>query len=292
MSANRIRPTWFGMKGQPFPASPMPDSRGAIGVMDPSSGDDVAAICLRRSAGELEWLELALAEDIEEVMEAPPWRQSELARGVFTQIQANGSPATTFSTTGGTAPTVTTSGSSSNADTTNRGAFIQMSTSTTITTDSSVVLGAPANALITGWNPWMDLVIQASSTTTNLRVWFGLFASTPIASADPAIHGFGFRYDTSASDTTIHCWSNDGTSGGTITDLAATWTNGTNYRISAAVRGNGTIIDFYLNDTLAQSHTTNLPATTTYLGAGGYCRTLNAAAKAIRVGRFAVGYSH
>ena len=290
MSTNRTRPTWFGMPGEDFPSSPFSDSRGALGIKDPSSGDDIAAVCLRRSTGELEWVELALAEDLAYV-EAPPWRSTQFARGVLYSVVSNGN-GTTLSTSGGSAPTVTVAGSQTDGDTGFAGSFLQMSTAATLNTVGQITFGAPADAIRSGWDPWFDAVVSTTATMTSIRHWLGFFSSTPSGSGDPVISGFGFRFDTGQGDTVLNAWSNDGSSGGLATATSVAWTSNTVQRLSAAVDGNGTRIRFYRNDELLATHTTNLPVTSTYLQGGLYVTTLNGSQKAVQLGRFTCGYVH
>lgn len=137
------------------------------------------------------------------------------------------------------------------------------------------------------WYPDFWMRMRTAASVANCRIWAGLFASDPSGSADPAIHGAGFRRDTGAGDTNWQAWSNDGTSGGTLTDTGVAGAASTAYRFRIVFGLNK--IDFFLNGKLVASHTTNLPALLTRLLPYEQMTTLNATAKSVRFGAMAVG---
>lgn len=180
------------------------------------------------------------------------------------------------------APAVT-SPTNSNADST-RGFFLQHTTTTTPNNVVSVVAGTNSGVRL-DWLPDIAFAVRIPPTITSMRTWWGLFASTPSASDDPAIEGFGFRYSTGASDANLMAWSNDGTSGGTVTDTGVAVASGDGHELRAVVNADATAIDYYVDGAWTARHTTNLPAATTLLDYGIYCTTLTAAQRAMRWGR-------
>jgi hypothetical protein len=179
-------------------------------------------------------------------------------------------------------PTVTAN-ASSNADA-STGAFVQHNTSSTANNVASVVAGSNSGVRF-DWRPDLSFGIRTPATTTDIRQWYGLFASTPAASNDPAIEGFGFRYSTGAGDTNYQAWSNDGTSGGTVTDTGVVINGNTANDLRAVVNDAFDAIDFFIDGTWVARHTTDLPVSSTVLNYGIYCTTLTAAARALRWGR-------
>lgn len=130
---------------------------------------------------------------------------------------------------------------------------------------------------------WWGAKIHTGPFITDTRIWVGLFASTPMAATDPAIHGAGFRYSTDVDGTAFwRCWSNDGAGAGTVTTTTAAIAANSSCHLfidqsdSAAIR-------FYVDGTLVATHSTDLPALTTLLGRNLRIRNLAAAAKDFRV---------
>lgn len=173
----------------------------------------------------------------------------------------------------------------SNADSAG-GAFLQLATSTTANNVASIVGGGGTNSAVwLDWRPDISLGIRVPNTITDIRLWYGVFASSPAASDDPAIAGFGFRFSTNASDTKFQAWSNDGTSGGTITDTGITVQANYAHDLRCIVNDAATAIDYYIDNAWVAQHTSNLPGASTPLTYGIYCTTLTTAARALRWGR-------
>lgn len=327
MSTLSQKPIWFGDEGESIPSSPTPDSRGQLALVNPSSADDVPHICLTRSDGTVEYLELALVEDLidaytkaeVDALLADYYTEAEvdtILGDYYTSAEVDlelsayllGPPyRATYKTQGrgifgqvvaaGNSTTFISTGQShtlssfaqSNQDNSKR-AQIRFNTTTASPNTASLICGAPGNAIQSRWDPWFEAVVAPSTTITDVRVWVGFFASTPGSSDDPAINHFGFRFSTSASDATYKCVSNDGSGGGAITDSFVTVAGATDVRLAAAVNSSGTEIEFWVNDILVAVHTTNLPSTSAYLGGGVYVTNLTGSQRAIQVSSFAWGY--
>lgn len=166
--------------------------------------------------------------------------------------------------------------------------------------NTAAVLNDDAGWNLAGTNPfnfrrnWAPATLewryQSGSAITSGRWWIGCFASTPLGSSDPAIHGFGFRFDTSAGSVNWWAWNNDGGSPGTLTNTGITVTSNTAYTLRVEFPSTSEI-RFYIDDVLVATHTTNLPGATTSLVPYCMVRTLNAAVKSVRWAWFHVRHS-
>ena len=207
----------------------------------------------------------------------------EIMRRPYKSVMANAN-ATTWSTFGMSAPTITSGTAASNQDQTAFGAFIQLETTASSGNVASMVFANAGGRWRSGWDPAMEWAASTASTLTSIRIWMGAFSGAPSASADPAVHGYGFRFDTGASDTNYQAWCNDGSGGGTITDTQVAVNSTTTKFFKIVVSGDGTSIAYYINDTLVATHTTDLPTTTTYINGGLYVTTLTGSTRALRIG--------
>ncbi len=176
----------------------------------------------------------------------------------------------------------------SNADTSG-GAYLQLATNTTANNVASIVGGGGTNSAVwLDWRPDVSFGIRVPNTITDIRLWYGVFASSPAASDDPAIAGFGFRFSTNASDTKFQAWSNDGTGGGAITDTGIAVQANYVHDLRCIVNDAATAIDYYIDNAWVAQHTSNLPGGSTALTYGIYCTTLTTAARALRFGRITI----
>lgn len=163
------------------------------------------------------------------------------------------------------------------------GAFLQLNTSGVLNNVASLVAGSNSGVRL-DWRPDISFGIRTPPTITDLRQWYGLFASSPAASDGPAIEGFGFRYS-NGSDTTYQTWSNDGSGSGVTTDTGIVVNGNTANDLRAVVNDAFNAIDFFVDGNWVARHTTDLPASSTVLNYGIYCTTLTAAARALRWSR-------
>lgn len=139
------------------------------------------------------------------------------------------------------------------------------------------------------YRPVYSAAIRTQPSILAARFWMGLFDSSPMASSDPAIHGMGFRYDTGVDGTAFwRCWSNDGAGAGTVTVTTVPFTPSTIYRLAIAVNPNGLSVDFYINDVVVATHSTDLPGGSIDLGHVEQVRTLEAVAKAVSISKIEV----
>lgn len=139
------------------------------------------------------------------------------------------------------------------------------------------------------YRPMWRCTMRTGGVITVVRNWLGLFASTPMASSDPAIDGAAFRYDTGVDGTAFwRTWTNDGAGGGTVTTTTVAMTVDTNYRLLIAVDTAGANVRFYINDVLVATHVANLPTAAVNLGHVEQVRTLENVAKSIRISKVAL----
>jgi hypothetical protein len=149
------------------------------------------------------------------------------------------------------------------------------------TTDD--VAGVRSNADLTdfaGFVRWDALV--SISTTSNVRFVAGVSETSAGSHTadDPAYNQALFRFSTAASDTNWMACSNDGASGGTITDTGVAVTTGF-FWLAIEKNASGHYL-FYINASLVATHTTNLPTSTAMLRSTSYLRTLADSAAAVK----------
>lgn len=179
-------------------------------------------------------------------------------------------------------PTVTAN-ASSNADA-STGAFLQHNTSSSSGNVASVVAGNNSGVRL-DWRPDISFGIRTPATITDIRSWWGMFASSPASSNDPSIEGCGFRFSTGASDSTFQAWSNDGSGGGLITDTGVTIVSGVAHDLRIVTNDAFDALDFFIDGSWVARHDSDLPGATTELNYGIYCTTLTAGQRALRWGR-------
>jgi hypothetical protein len=100
-------------------------------------------------------------------------------------------------------------------------------------------------------------------TITSVRFWAGLGPNVGLNADAPAANNALFRFSTVAGDTGFGSFTT--TSGAVATsNLNLNTVNaGQFYNLRITVRSAGTAYDFYIDDVLVATHTTNLPATST-----------------------------
>lgn len=223
----------------------------------------------------------------------PIWRPSPLGFDFLTrrqwahQMGAMNDP-TVFSD-GTAAPTVTTPGAVAGASFGANGSQIVLSTTAVANIDAG--LTGPALQTRLDHNPQIGFVWGPAGAITTSRFWLGLFSGSPMASATPAVHFAGFRYDTSAGDTTIKAMVGGGA--GTTVVGTTTMVSGAGSRKNLWIRvlNAGGTIEFWdgLNHlgTATSGVTANFPGTTQNLGYYAMVRTLAASIRTIGISRVA-----
>ena len=199
-------------------------------------------------------------------------------------IQQNGG-LTSFNTIGFlTSPTVNGTNTSSNDS---DGQWLAYATVAIIDRDAGWI--STAFTQVQRQNiPVFDMLVKTGSVLAdiqNVRIWNGLFSGSPVASALPALHLAGFRYDTSVDGTAFwRCVTNDGGGVGTVTTTTVAVVQNTSYKFRIDMSSSGNV-KFYINDTLVATHTTTLPGSTQNLGHVENLRTLAAATKNYKISR-------
>lgn len=125
---------------------------------------------------------------------------------------------------------------------------------------------------------------SGATDLTNVRYWVSTANSAPTSADDPAsVHLAGFRY-APATDGTVFwrtCTKDGTTMTATATTVAVTVDTYYKFQIvfeSAAVK-------FYINNTLVNTHTTNLPTATTGMGTFVALTNITGVARTMRLGR-------
>lgn len=137
------------------------------------------------------------------------------------------------------------------------------------------------------WLPKLICRAKTPASIATARFLIGLYSGVPTASATPAVHLAGFRYDTVADGTAFwRCVTDDasGTPTVTVTTVAVAINTAYVFRIVLSA----TDVKFYINGVLVATHTTHLPTATTALFWYTTVTTLAASAQNIKLSRLAV----
>lgn len=177
------------------------------------------------------------------------------------------------------APTLTTA---TNGDDTDGRWFLFSTTST-----SGNASGAATLFTVTqrNWQGDSTFLCKTGTDVTLQRVWVGWSNGSADASSTPALHLAAFRYDPSIS-TSWQCVTSAGTSTQTVTTVPGAVTAGQICRLR--INMTLTSVEFYVNDALVATHTTNLPTATQLLGYIVRVVTLSAAVRTFRFARMAL----
>lgn len=102
-----------------------------------------------------------------------------------------------------------------------------------------------------------------------------------VRSDTPATDGIFFRASTTAGDVNWQACSKDGTTQ-TTTNTGIAIATSTKYLLGFSVNSTGTAVDYYINEVLVASHSTNLPRTSQSMAAGWAVSTTENVIKNIR----------
>jgi hypothetical protein len=182
-----------------------------------------------------------------------------------------------------TAPTITGTAA---LDDTGSAQFIQYTTAVGPNTDAGWLSSAFSQTR-REYAPQYEVCFRLGGAVTSTRLWLGLFASTPMASATPAIHYAAFRYDTVADGTAFfRCVTDNATGVPTVTTTTVAVSANGHYRLRMVL---GTAnVKFYNSDTLVATNALTLPANGVNLGHVDQVRVLAASALALRLGKVAL----
>jgi hypothetical protein len=193
---------------------------------------------------------------------------------------------TSFDILNGTAGGVTAEGTAS-ALSDSTGTYINYASAATTNSDAGWVMGS-ADWLQRQLKPITHFIVKTGANATDIqtcRIWVGFFSGDPMASDAPSLHYAAFRY-APASDGTVY-WravTDDGNASPTVTATTTPIAANTRYRMRIDMTDASNVL-FFIDDVLVATHSTNLPGTTTNLGACAEIRTLENVAKNMRISR-------
>jgi len=165
------------------------------------------------------------------------------------------------------------------------GAYFQYTTGTT--TGNCGGWSSSAAQVRTGWAPVVfHAKFRTGTSIADYRFWCGMFSATPMASATPAVHMVGLRYE-SGTDTNWRAVTAAGSTP-TTADTGVAVAVSTDYEVIITV--NADAAKFYINGTLVATIATTLPTTTTNLTLWVQCCTKTTAAKIAQVSRMVVEF--
>lgn len=177
------------------------------------------------------------------------------------------------------------------------GRWVQFSTGTALNADAgwTTTTAAVTQTQLLPDTTWVVKTGPVAADIANVRVWVGLFNGDPIASdtAGTAAGGnsYGFRYSTSAGDTTWKTWTKDGAGNSTVKDSGVAISADTKYTLRA-VWVTSSRVDFYINGAFINSHITgtdNMPSSTVDFFVETAARNLTAGtARRLKIHRFAM----
>jgi hypothetical protein len=161
-------------------------------------------------------------------------------------------------------------------------------TSGTNANDPAGPISAAFTYFMTAWDPQFIATIitpTLSDSIGNTRVWVGFTETNIDTSNDPTTSVAAFLYSGGANWS---AYTNDNGVGGTTTDTGVAFVDGTKYTMRIECYNDA--VDFYINNILVATNTTNLPASFRYLG---WCiRAVNVpalgSARDIKWGRVAI----
>lgn len=186
----------------------------------------------------------------------------------------------------GTAPGVCTS--TTTITNNSNGMFISYTSASTANTHAG---WAPSSYNLFGLqlSPIVVFKIRIMSNITSMRHWSGIFSADPMSSATPSISYCGFRYDTSTDGTAFWRTVTDNGSGSPqVTTTTIDFLASTNYilRIDASAISS---IKFYINGTLAATHTSPIPVSSTLMAPLILSRALSASGRGVQISHISVG---
>jgi hypothetical protein len=139
------------------------------------------------------------------------------------------------------------------------------------------------------WQPELEMIVRPGPTISSYRFWAGMFDAVPNSASDPVVNGAGFRYATDVDGTAFwRTWSNDNSGAGTATTTSVAIVAGQEYTLR--IKCLASSIEFYIDDVLVATHSTNLPATGTLMGYNISLATLTAAARAFSWSRIRIAH--
>lgn len=133
-----------------------------------------------------------------------------------------------------------------------------------------------------GWDSEGNFIVAIGNTITSYRCWIGFTTADLTAVATPTTqHVAAFSYDTGRDGTVFfRTVTNDGVGAATVTATTTAVTAGQVYHFRI-VNVSTSSVQFYIDNTLVNTHSTTLPGATTTLGFQCSCTTLTGATRRI-----------
>lgn len=137
-------------------------------------------------------------------------------------------------------------------------------------------------------------IIKSGATSptdkNNVRVWVGLFNTTPAGTDTIPSNSFGFRYSTAAGDTNwMACNQGGGSPGAVSTGVA--FAVDTRYVLEAWYDNTNSHIHFYINGVQTNDISSSLPVNTTAMNPYCLARNLATETKNFKISKFVVDFS-
>lgn len=130
------------------------------------------------------------------------------------------------------------------------------------------------------YEPTLVQAIRTQGSIADVRIWVGFFGADPTGSATAPANTAAFRYDTAADGTAFWRTVTSDATTPTVTATSVAIATGTEYVLR--IEMSASAVEFFIDDVLVNTHTTNLPVSTTTVGLGATITALAASAKGIR----------
>jgi hypothetical protein len=134
------------------------------------------------------------------------------------------------------------------------------------------------------WQPHYAAHVKTGASIADVRYWVGMFSNDPTSGgSNPSGYDLAaLRFDTSAGDTNWMCCTKDAT---TLTATSSGVAPAANTAYTFRIEQDASEARFYINGSLVATITTNLPTSSTGIGAMVTLTTLAASAKTVKYGR-------
>ena len=145
---------------------------------------------------------------------------------------------------------------------------------------TSGVISAAFTYTRRAYEPTVIHAIRTQGSIADVRIWAGVFGADPTGSETAPANTAAFRYDTGVDGTAF--WRTV-TSDATTPDVKISTTaiaTGTEYVLRIEL--SSAAVEFFIDDVLVATHSSNIPVSTTTVGLGATMTALTASAKGIR----------
>lgn len=172
----------------------------------------------------------------------------------------------------------TTSGTVSSSPGTNRNMIAF--TTAGASGDTGGVISAAFTYTRRAYEPTLIQAVRTQASIADVRIWVGFFGASPTGSSTAPANTAAFRYDTGVDGTAFWRTVTSDATTPTVTATSVAIATGTEYVLRIEMSASS--VEFFIDDVLVNTHTTNLPVSTTTVGIGAVITALAAAAKGLR----------